>query len=181
MVAKGFSEDLSPDKIFANIGLGDGGREISSGLNEANNMSSFFGRVGYNYLDRYLATLTLRADGSSKFGPGNKWGYFPSAALAWRISEEPFMADYKGYISDLKLRVSYGEAGNNRISSGLYKLDYAISSSGTYAIGDKPNNYYKPRNNQLPNPVITWESLVTKNIGLDFGVFNQRVSGTIEY
>lgn len=181
MVAKGFSEDLSPDKIFANIGLGDGGREISSGVNEANNMSSFFGRVGYNYLDRYLATLTLRADGSSKFGPGNKWGYFPSAALAWRISEEPFMADYKSYISDLKLRVSYGEAGNNRIASGLYKLDYAISSSGTYAIGDKPNNYYKPRNNQLPNPVITWESLVTKNIGLDFGIFNQRVSGTIEY
>lgn len=181
MTAKGFSNDLSPEKIYANIGLGDGGSDVSSSEGEPNNMASFFGRAGYNFKDRYLTSFTLRADGSSKFGPGNKWGYFPSFAAAWRISEEPFMADTKKYISDMKLRASYGEAGNNRISSGLYKLDYRISSTGTYAIGDKPNNYYQPRNNQLPNPDIRWESLVTKNIGLDFGLFNQRIFGTVEY
>jgi TonB-linked SusC/RagA family outer membrane protein len=181
MTVKGFNKDLSPEKIFANIGLGDGGSEVRSSESEAHHMASFFGRAGYNFNERYLATFTLRADGSSKFMPGKQWGYFPSAALAWRINEESFLANAKNWLSNLKLRLSYGESGNNRISSGLYKLDYKISSSGTYAIGDTPNNYYVPSNSQLPNPDIRWEAMVTRNAGLDFGLFNQRLSGTLEY
>jgi TonB-linked SusC/RagA family outer membrane protein len=181
MTVKGFNEDLSPEKIFANIGLGDGGSEVSSSVSEPHHMVSFFGRAGYILKERYLATLTLRADASSKFMPGKQWGYFPSAALAWRVSEEPFMANTKDWLSNLKLRLSYGEAGNNRINAGLYKSDYKISSSGTYAIGDAANNYYVVRNSQLPNPDIRWEAMVTRNGGLDFGLFNQRLSGTLEY
>ncbi|GHT38076.1 SusC/RagA family TonB-linked outer membrane protein [Bacteroidia bacterium] len=181
MTVKGFNEDLSPEKIFANIGLGDGGSEVSSSESEPHHMASYFGRAGYNLNDRYLATVTFRADGSSKFKPGNQWGYFPSAALAWRVSEESFMAGTQDVLSNLKLRASYGEAGNNRISSGLYKLDYRINSTNTYALGDKSNNYYQARNSQLPNPDIRWESMVTRNIGLDFGLFKQRLSGTLEY
>lgn len=181
MTVKGFNQDLTPEKIFANIGLGDGGSEVGSSQAEPHHMSSFFGRAGYSYKDRYLATLTFRADGSSKFKPGNQWGYFPSAALAWRMIEEPFMEGTQPWLSNLKLRLSYGEAGNNRIGSGLYKLDYKISSSNTYALGDKSNNYYVARNSQLPNPDIRWESMITRNIGLDFGLFNQRFSATLEY
>ncbi|MDR0542902.1 MAG: TonB-dependent receptor [Dysgonamonadaceae bacterium] len=181
MTVKGFNKDLSPEKIFANLGLGDGGSEVRSSISEPNNISSFFGRANYNFKDRYLATLTLRADGSSRFMSGNQWGYFPSASVAWRINEEPFMVNTRDWLSDLKLRLSYGEAGNNRIGAGLYKLDYKISSSGTYAIGDVPNNYYTVRNSQLPNPDIRWEAMITRNAGLDFGLFNQRLSGTLEF
>jgi len=179
---KGFNKDLSPEKIFANVGLGEGGVTIGSSQSEPDRMASFFGRFGYIFKDRYLANFTLRADGSSKFTGDNKWGYFPSAAVAWRINEEPIFLGAKDWLSNLKLRLSYGQSGNNRISSGLYKLDYKISSSGTYAIGDMPNNnYYEASNSQLPNPDIRWESMITKNIGLDFGLFNQRLSGTLEY
>ncbi|MDR1810207.1 MAG: TonB-dependent receptor [Prevotella sp.] len=182
ITVKGFSKDLSPEKVYANLALGDTGSAASSKISEDTNMASFFGRAGYNYKDRYLATFTLRADGSSKFKPGaNQWGYFPSAALAWRVNEEPFMESAQDWLSSLKLRLSYGEAGNNRISSSLYKLDYKITSTGTYALGDKANNFYEANNKQLPNPDIRWESMVTKNIGLDFGIFNQRLSGTLEY
>ncbi|MDR1527798.1 MAG: TonB-dependent receptor [Dysgonamonadaceae bacterium] len=181
MTVKGFNKDLTPEKIFANIALGDGGSEVRSSESEPHHMASFFGRAGYNFKDRYLATFTLRADASSKFKSGKQWGYFPSAALAWRVNEESFMANTQDWLSNLKLRLSYGEAGNNRISSGLYKLDYKISSSGTYAIGDIPNNYYVTSNSQLPNPDVRWEAMITRNAGLDFGLFNQRLSGTLEY
>ncbi|MDR2840639.1 MAG: TonB-dependent receptor [Paludibacter sp.] len=174
-----FSKDLTPEKIFANLGLGES-PTISSSYGEPTRLLSYFGRFGYNFGERYLATITLRADGSSKFAPGRQWGYFPSAAVAWRIVEEPFMLNTKDWLSDLKLRASYGEAGNNRISSGLYKSRYTISSSKTYALGDKQNNYYQS-GSRLPNPLIKWESLVTKNVGLDFGIFNQRLFGTVEY
>jgi TonB-linked SusC/RagA family outer membrane protein len=181
MTVKGFNKDLSPEKIFANIGLGDGGSEVSSNKAEPHHMASFFGRASYNFKDRYLATFTLRADGSSKFMPGsNQWGYFPSAALAWRVNEESFMERTQDWLSNLKLRLSYGEAGNNRISSGIYKLAYSISSSGTYALGDKANNYYAG-GSSLPNPDIRWESMITRNVGLDFGFFKQRLSGSVEY
>jgi TonB-linked SusC/RagA family outer membrane protein len=178
----GFSKDLLPEKTFANLRLGDGGTSASSGVSEPTRLASFFGRINYTWRDRYLATVTFRADGSSKFRLGNQWGYFPSAALAWRINEESFMENTSEWLSNLKLRASYGEAGNNRVSSGLYKLNYNLSSSGTYALGDRGQNFhYVPVNSQLPNPDIKWESMVTRNGGLDFGLFDQRLSGTLEY
>lgn len=175
-----FSEDLSPEKVFANMGLADGDQIIRSYVNPDDNMASFFGRALYNYNERYLLTLTVRADGSSKFPKKNHWGVFPAAAFAWRINEESFMESTKDYLSNLKLRVSYGESGNNDIKSVLYKSNYSIQSSKTYGLNDLQNNYYANANTQLPNPNLKWETNITRNIGLDFGLWGDKLSGTIE-
>ena len=176
--AKYFAETLSPEKMFANMALGTVDR-ISTNVSPDDKLASFFGRAIYKYSERYLATFTLRADGSSKFAPGNRWGIFPAGALAWRISEEKFM---KGIpvISNLKLRVSYGEAGNNRIGSDLWRRSYAISNTRTYGLGDVSNPYYAPASSLLVNPELKWETTVTRNTGLDFGLFNNRLAGTFE-
>jgi TonB-linked SusC/RagA family outer membrane protein len=181
MYAASFGTDLSPEKIFANIGLSGGSLNLSSKVNTNENLASFFGRAGYNWNDKYLFTLTMRADGSSKFAPGKQWGVFPAGAFAWRISQEPFMQNTKDWLSNLKLRVSYGEVGNNRISNTLYKLDYAIRTSKTYGLGDKQNNYYATTNSQMANPNLRWETTITRNLGLDFGFMNERFTGTLEY
>ncbi len=175
-----FSKDLTAEKVFANFGLADGTLTTTSKVNANDNLASFFGRFNYNYKDRYLVTLTMRADGSSKFSAGNQWGYFPAGALAWRINQEPFMEGTKDWLSNLKLRLSYGTVGNNRIASTLYMMTYGINTAKAYGIGDKVNNYYSASNSQLANPNLKWETTVTRNIGLDFGFFNERLSGTIE-
>jgi len=181
ITANGFNSQLTPEVIFANLGLAKFGSTSTSNVAQPNNTASFFGRVeGHLFNDRYLVTATLRADGSSKFAPAHQWGSFPSAAVAWNVAEEKFMATTKDWLSQLKLRASYGEAGNNRIDPRQFVLGYGISTSGTYAIGDIQQNYYTS-NSRLPNPDIKWESEVTKNAGLDFGFFHQRLSGTVEY
>ena len=175
----GYGVELTPDKIFANLGLGATSR-ISSSVSPKENFSSFFGRVNYNYLDRYLVTLTAREDGTSKFRPGpNQWGFFPAASAAWRMSEEEFMSG-QSLFSNLKLRLSYGEVGNVRIGNTLYKLDYSIKNSKTYSIGDQPNNYYGATNSQLPNPDLKWETTITRDLGLDFGLWDDRISGMVD-
>lgn len=178
-----FGADLSPEKVFANMGLADGTMSIKSFENMDDNLASFFGRAGYNYRERYLATFTLRADGSTKFAKGNQWGYFPAGALAWRVIEEPFMEGIKNSLalSNLKLRVSYGEAGNNRIGDALFESNYAIQIAKTYGLGDKQNNYYATANTQLPNPDLKWETTITRNVGLDFGLWGERLNGGIEF
>jgi outer membrane receptor protein involved in Fe transport len=178
--ATGFGVDLEPEKIFSNLGLGSGTTSISSTDDPLENFASFFGRVNYNYLDKYLLTLTAREDGSSKFKPGpNQWGFFPAAAAAWRISEEDFMRGLDD-ITNLKLRFGYGEAGNVRIGNTLYKLDYSIKSSKTYGVGDVANNYYSATNSQLPNPDLKWETTITRNLGLDFGLWKDRLTGVVD-
>ena len=180
ITARGFGLDLSPEKIFANLDLAQFGSTATSSVTEPNNGASFFGRVGYNFGERYLATFTMRADGSSRFAPGNQWSYFPSAALAWRIAEEQFMVSTKEWLSDLKLRVSYGQAGNNQINPRQFMLVYNTSTSGNYAIGDNQQSYYVG-NNMLPNHDIRWETTISQNLGLDFGLFNQRIWGNVEF
>ncbi|WP_321287372.1 TonB-dependent receptor [uncultured Sunxiuqinia sp.] len=180
MYATNYSADLSPEKIFANMALSDGTIKIASQFNDDYNRSSFFGRLNYNMDDRYLFTATLRADGSSKFASDNRWGYFPAAAVAWRINQEPFMANTSNWLSNLKLRLSLGEAGNDKIKNALWKQNYAITTRKAYGIGDVLSGYYAPSNSELPNPNLKWETTVTRNIGLDFGFFDERISGTVE-
>ncbi len=182
MYATMFSTDLTPDQVFANFGLAGGSTyQMSSYVNPDNKLESFYGRFGYNYKDKYLLTFTFRTDGSSKFMKGKQWGYFPAAAAAWRINEEPWMARTRNWLSNLKLRMSWGEVGNNRISSTLYQTTYSINTSKTYGIGDLANNYYSPSNSQMPNPHLKWETTITRNLGLDFGLFNEKLNGTVEY
>ena len=137
---------------------------------------SFFGRLNYNYLDRYLLSATFRADGSSKFSESNRWGYFPSVALAWRISAEPFMESTKSWLTDLKLRLSYGTAGNNNIPVGqLVQLYENRATSWVNGI----SNYWAP-SKTMANPDLKWETTITRNVGLDFTLWNGKLNGSFE-
>ena len=136
---------------------------------------SFFGRVNYDYKDRYLLTATYRADGSSKFLGDNKWGFFPAAAAAWKISGEEFMKD-ASWINLLKLRVSYGEAGNNNIPTGQMVQSF-ISSTSTWING--VDNFWAA-SKTMANPDLKWETTITQNIGLDFDLFKNKVTGSVE-
>ncbi|WP_035649805.1 TonB-dependent receptor [Flavobacterium sp. ASV13] len=136
---------------------------------------SFFGRANYDYKDKYLFTATYRADGSSKFLGDNKWGFFPAAAAAWKISGEEFLKD-ASWINLLKLRVSYGEAGNNNIPTGQMVQSF-ISSTSTWING--VDNFWAA-SKTMANPDLKWETTVTQNIGLDFDLFKNKVTGSVE-
>ena len=184
MVGKYFQRDIQPEKMFAsmqNNSHATGAQTISSNLGQEDRTISFFGRVNYTLMDRYLLTLTFREDGSSKFAEGNRWGFFPAAAFGWRIIEEPWMEKAKSWMSNLKLRLSYGTAGNNRISNAMYVTQYkAYSGSKYYGATNQQNPHYTLQNSQLANPDLKWETTITRNVGLDFGFLNGRINGTID-
>jgi TonB-dependent starch-binding outer membrane protein SusC len=143
-----------------------------------NTLVSFFGRLNYYYNNKYLLTATLRRDGSSRFGPGNKWGMFPSVAFAWKIKEESFLAA-SNTISDLKLRIGYGVTGQQ---DGINDYDflsfYSLSApNATYQFGDTYYQMYRPG---AYNPAIKWEQTATTNAGIDFGFLNNRITGSID-
>ena len=150
-------------------------QSVDNSYSPDDKLLSFFSRANYDYKNRYLLTATFRADGSSKFLGDNRWGYFPSAAVAWKISEEEFLKDIS-WVNTLKVRLSYGEAGNNNIPSGQTVQNFE-SRSTTYLNGI-PN--YWAASNTLANPDLKWETTVTQNIGLDFDLFKGRVSGSLE-
>ena len=137
---------------------------------------SFFGRVNYDYGHRYSIGATLRADGSSKFARGHRWGFFPSAAASWTISNEPWMDNTHGWLDQLKLRYSFGTAGNNNIPSGQLMKQYASSTTSWLSMTQNIFTAGKVLN----NPDLTWETTYTHNIGLDFSLFQSRLSGSIE-
>ncbi len=140
---------------------------------------SWYGRVNYSFLDRYLLTATLRADASSRFAKDNRWGYFPSVALAWRIIQEPFLQE-QNVLTDLKLRVGYGETGQQDILNDYpWMTTYSISyPESSYLFGDEWYETYRP--NGYDND-IKWETTRTWNFGLDFGFINNRIFGSIDY
>lgn len=149
---------------------------IDNNLSPDNKLLSFFSRANYDFRSKYLLSATFRADGSSKFSKGNKWGYFPSAAAAWRVSSEEFMGSAKDWLDDLKLRVSYGTAGNNDIPSG--QMTQSFESKSTSWI----NGYssYWAASKIMANPDLKWETTITRNMGIDFTLFNSRLNGTVE-
>ncbi len=141
-----------------------------------NYLISFFGRLNYNFMDRYLLTATLRRDGSSRFSENNRWGLFPSAALAWTISNEPFMKATENVLSKLKLRLGYGVTGQQEIGDYQYITSYSFSTNpNTTYLGTtllKPNGY---------SPDLKWEQTTTYNVAIDFEFLNNRINGSIEY
>ncbi len=137
---------------------------------------SFFGRVNYDYKHRYSVGATLRADGSSKFAPGHQWGFFPSAAVSWTISNEEFMDSTHNWLDQLKVRYSFGTAGNNNIPSGQLNKQY---SSTTTAWLSQSTNYWMA-GKIMNNPDLKWETTYTHNFGLDFSFFQNRLSGSLE-
>ncbi len=147
---------------------------------------SFFGRLNYDILGKYLIVATFRADGSSKFAKGNRWGYFPSFSAGWRISDEEFMVDSKSWLSNLKLRASYGSSGNNNISNAAYMRSYSTSTTN-WLPNDFPQSIMTVGSYigdvlvaVMPNPELKWETTITRNVGLDWGFLNNRINGTIE-
>lgn len=172
-----FPSDMSIGEILANPSYGKPQPTLTD-INADDRLFSFFGRANYIIKDKYLFTVTMRADGSSKFAEGNRWGYFPSAAAAWRISDESFMEPSKNWLSNLKFRLSYGAAGNNRIPTS-YQQIYSASTSKFYYPGEEIANQLEP-SSYLPNPNLKWETTYTRNAGFDFGFFKNRLSGTLD-
>ena len=150
-------------------------QSVDNNYSPDDKLLSFFTRVNYDYKNKYLFTGTFRADGSSKFLNDNRWGYFPSAAVAWKISEEDFLKDVS-WINTLKLRLSYGEAGNNNIPSG--QTVQSFESKNTTYLNDITN--YWAASTTLANPDLKWETTVTQNLGLDFDLFRGRINGSLE-
>lgn len=148
--------------------------DIVQTINQEERMLSYFFRANYNLKQRYLFAASIRADGSSKFGANNKWGYFPSASFAWRASEEEFIKRWNVF-SNLKVRLSYGAAGNNHIDNYL-----SLSKIGSvwipYGTGTQSGFVSK----QLYNPDLKWETNITANLGLDMGFFDQRLQLTVD-
>ncbi|MBP1612707.1 MAG: TonB dependent receptor [Bacteroidetes bacterium] len=164
-----------------NFGLNDvsmstSDKNTSSSSKSKSSLVSFFGRASYNYKGRYMANATLRADGSSKFANGNKWGYFPSASAAWRISEESFMVG-QNIIDNLKLRVGYGTSGNCNIDNNMYATDY---KSSHYTVNNEDITTLVP-GSIIGNKKLKWEKTTSANIGLDVSVFNSRLNLGLDF
>ncbi len=151
---------------------------FSSNAAFPNRLQSYFGRVNYTLLDKYLFTATLRSDGSSRFAPENRWAYFPAAAVAWRMSSESFLKDVS-WLDNLKLRASYGSVGNDGISPSLWQTIWNSSGLTGYSINEARQPAYAPAST-LANPNLKWETTITRNLGLDFAVLDNRISGSVE-
>ena len=181
------SED--PDYMYLDAGEGV---QTNSGSGTAYRLLSYFGKINYNFNDRYLFSATVRYDGSSRFGVNNQFGWFPALSAGWRVSEENFLQSLE-VLSDLKFRYGWGKVGNQEIgdfaSFGMYQANYAtnptwdpdngtaydINGAGTGAL---PSGY---RRVQQPNPNLRWESAIQHNFGVDFGFFNQKLTGSFDY
>ncbi len=152
---------------------------LSSSTGTPNRLLSYFGRVNYSFMNRYLFTATFRADGSSRFAPTNRWGYFPAAAIGWRISEENFVKNVT-WINNLKLRFSYGSVGNDGISANLWKTAWSSTGQTNFSINEVRQVSYTPAST-IANPNLKWETTVTRDLGLDYAFLKSRIYGTLDF
>lgn len=153
---------------------------LSSNVGTPGRLQSYFGRANYSLNDKYLLTATFRADGSSRFAPTNRWGYFPAGAIAWRMSEEPFMQDAT-WLDNLKVRLSFGSVGNDAISANLWKQNWKSSSSLTdWGPNETQQKEYVPESSTIANPDLKWETTITRNLGFDFAFMDNRLYGTLD-
>ncbi|WP_236778420.1 SusC/RagA family TonB-linked outer membrane protein [Pseudalgibacter alginicilyticus] len=177
--AEQFRVSITPEELFANMQLGTFDRQ-TSGESIETNRKSFFGRFDFQLQDKYIFTLTARADESSRFRGKNTLGIFPALAFAWKLNEENFIKDID-FINQLKLRISYGETGNDRISSGLTQFLFSTTTLRGPGFDNVNNLIYYPQSSSLYNPDLKWETTSTSNFGLDFTLFNKRLDGSFEY
>lgn len=164
-----------PYNIGAGANLQEGMASMSS-WRESSKLISFFGRFMYNYKGRYLFSMSLRREGSSKFGDNNKWGSFPAISAGWRLTQEEFMGGID-WLTDLKLRVGYGVTGNQDFAS--YKSLILMGSAGRFFYNGEWINSYQPVSN--PNPDLRWEKKKEFNAGIDFSMFDNRIGGSLDY
>lgn len=172
-------KDLISDEL-PDISLGSAGSQFAEGKPTKWGINSYFGRINYGFKDKYLFEANIRADGSSRFAKGHKWGVFPSFSAAWRISEEAFMKNL-GFVDNLKLRASWGQTGNERIDAFMYLPQYNISKDDESPIvmnGSLVSAVYQKK---MANPDVTWETVEQTNIGLDFSILNNSIYGELDW
>jgi TonB-linked SusC/RagA family outer membrane protein len=176
-----YPANFTMDNAFAMISQYGANLVVASGVSTPNRLQSYFGRVNYSLMDKYMFAATFRADGSSTFSPEHRWGYFPAGSVAWRVSQESFMKSIKN-LDDLKLRVSYGEVGNDAISADQWSQLWAATTDTRwqYGLNRVLQPSYDLASAQLANRDLKWETTITRNIGLDFSFFNHRLSGTVD-
>lgn len=176
MVNEGFDSDwFGTDNIGSGSALTQGTASMSS-YKEDNKYIAFFGRVMYNYDERYLVSVSLRRDGSSRFGADHKWGWFPAVSLGWRLNQESFLRDVK-WIDELKLRAGFGVTGNQDFDN--YRSLLLMQTDGYFYNNGKWQNTYTPKSNA--NPLLGWEKKAEWNAGVDFSFWEGRLSGAIDY
>ena len=182
---------LNTDYMWPSAGTG---KQLAEGSGDGFSLLSYFGKVNYTYADRYLASFTLRRDGSSRFGTNNKYGTFPSFSAGWRISQESFMQKSSSWLNDLKLRYSWGQTGNQEISNtARYTLYKAVVSTGLWGSGQAGSSYDIAGTNggsqlqngyvrsQRGNDDIKWETTTQHNIGLDFSLLRNELYGSFDW
>lgn len=200
MIGQEWSSESESERTMTGVNFPDASMSISEILSnlsaaqvqsiysfeyEPTNLLSYFGRVNYTLNEKYLATFTLRADESNKFAEGHRWSYFPSLALAWRMSDEAWLKNTK-WLSNLKLRLSFGTAGNDRVPSGVTRQSFSLDDSSGKHAGFGENSAttldrYTSGGYILANPNLKWETTVTRNLGFDYGFFNGRINGTLDF
>ncbi|ROH96145.1 SusC/RagA family TonB-linked outer membrane protein [Chryseobacterium daecheongense] len=151
-----------------------------AGYAQENELQSYFGRVNYNFDKKYLLTASLRADGSTRFGLNNKYGYFPSVAVGWTISNENFLKD-SNIINELKLRGSWGQTGNQEVPNKITQASYSLSQGSGYYLYDNLNLINGVTVNRTANPDLKWEVVEQTNIGTDFSLWKNKLYGSLEY
>lgn len=173
----GSSANFLPNESIGLSGLDEGVPEVVESSSSNWSLASFAARAAYNLLSKYYLTASFRADGSSKFSPDKRWGYFPAVSFAWRLSNEGFIKNLDIF-SDAKLRVGYGTNGNNRVNDFAYLSTIALPIGSAYTINNTPVRGSVPTS--IGNPALKWETTTEKNIGLDLGFLNNRISLTVE-
>lgn len=172
----GFRATNLPNEELGIEGLSQGELRTSTTRSNSNTLASFLGRVNYRYLSNYYLSLTMRADGSSKFPKANKWGYFPSVGLAWRIGREDFVKN-TNFISDAKIRASYGLTGNNRVADFAYLSSLNFNDLGAYSFN---NSSHLGIDIGLGNEHLKWETVKQLDFGIDLNLFNDRINITAD-
>lgn len=175
-VSAGNTEFMMDGFLYNNMGAGGGAKPSVNSWAWKNSIGSYFARINYMYANRYLFEATVRADGASNFTPENRWGYFPSASLGWVMSEEHFMEKTRSWLSNLKWRFSYGQTGNSNVGN---HVNSAYTVGYNYILGGSEINGVFAH--KLGNPSLTWETTSEFNIGLDLGLFDNRIRLTAEY
>jgi TonB-linked SusC/RagA family outer membrane protein len=162
--------------LYNNLAVGNGAKPPVDSWATKSSLGSYFGRINYSFMRRYLLTATIRADGDSDFNPKYRWGYFPSVSLGWRFSDESFMQPFSGVISNGKLRAGYGQTGNSDVGN---RIRTAYGAGTAYVFGENGTTGVSVI--RLGNPKLTWETTGEFNIGLDLGFFSNRISASLEY
>ena len=182
---------LNTDYMWPSAGAG---RQLAEGSGDGFSLLSFFGKVNYTYADKYMGSITIRRDGSSRFGSNNQYGTFPSVSLGWRLSQEKFMQKTSNWLDDLKLRYSWGQTGNQEISNtARYTLYRSVVSTGLWGSGQAGSSYDIAGSNggydlangyvrsQRGNDDIKWETTTQHNVGIDFAILRNEIYGSLDW